>query len=99
MYVYRVTSDSIGIPLLDLQPGDRATYEFEFMANLTRGAYSIEVSVFDTGRQLHLARVSPAATFNVSEQVSHQGVANLFVAGSRLDGVVESVLARKQLGE
>ena len=53
------------------------------MANLTRGAYSIEVSVFDTGRQLHLARVSPAATFNVSEQVSHQGVANLFVAGSR----------------
>ena len=55
--------------------------------------------MFDTGRQLHLATVSPAATFNVSEQVSHQGVANLFVAGSRLDGVVESLPAAKQLRE
>jgi lipopolysaccharide transport system ATP-binding protein len=79
IYVYGASSDAIGIPPLAGRIGETIVHDFEFDANLARGIYAIEVNVFDADSQEHIATVNPAAQFTVTEQVTYNGVANLFL--------------------
>jgi lipopolysaccharide transport system ATP-binding protein len=79
--VYRVTSESVGLAPLSLDAGEKISYDFEFTANLARGTYALELIVLDPRRQHVIASVDPAATFTITEEVTHNSVANLFLEG------------------
>jgi lipopolysaccharide transport system ATP-binding protein len=79
LYVYGASSDAVGIPPIRARAGDRRSLDFSLMLNLTRGAYAIEVNVVDVDQQKHLARLMPAKQFTVTENISYNGVANLYL--------------------
>ena len=81
LYVYGVSSEFAGVPLISARAGDIRTYTFGFEAHLTRGLYAIEVNVTDQGRQRFLAVARGIRHFHVKEQVSYDGVANLYLEG------------------
>jgi len=81
LYVYGATSTTIGLPLLKGAAGDVASFEFDLALNLARGTYVLEVNVFDEIQHRTLAIVKPAGQFTVVENVSYNGVANLFMNG------------------
>jgi lipopolysaccharide transport system ATP-binding protein len=81
LYVYGASSDYVGIPPIHAASGDVRAFTFAFDANLTRGLYAIEVNVVDTDRHRFLAVARGIRHFQVVEQVSYSGVANLFLAG------------------
>jgi ABC-type Na+ transport system ATPase subunit NatA len=62
-----------------LQAGQEVRLEFSFRPNLTRGQYHIECYVHDDVGGAHLACLSPAALFGISETRSCSGIADLDV--------------------
>jgi lipopolysaccharide transport system ATP-binding protein len=85
LYVYGANSHVLGIEPIAGRPGERVRFSLEFVANLTRGLYSIDLEVYDLHRQRVVAALTPLKQFNVSEQVSFDGVANLFLTASLVD--------------
>jgi lipopolysaccharide transport system ATP-binding protein len=81
LYVYGASSDVVGIPPFAARPGDARRLTFSFTANLTRGLYAIEVNVIDAAGHRFLAVVRGICHFQVVEQVSYDGIANLFLNG------------------
>jgi len=81
LYVYGASSDFVGIPPIRARAGDIRTFNFRFEAHLTRGLYAIEVNVVDLDRQRFLAVARGICHFHVREQVSYDGVANLYLSG------------------
>lgn len=84
LYVYGASSDFVGIPPIEARRGDTRSFQFTFDANLTRGLYAIEVNVYDCERQQFLAMSRGIRHFNVAEQISYDGVANLYLNGRDL---------------
>jgi lipopolysaccharide transport system ATP-binding protein len=88
LYVYGASSDFIGMPLLHAHAGEVRHFTFRFDANLTRGLYAIEVNVVDLDRHRFLAVARGIRHFQVVEQVSYDGVANLYLRGKEAtDGI------------
>jgi ABC-type polysaccharide/polyol phosphate transport system ATPase subunit len=85
LYVYGASSEFVGIPPIRAAAGETRTFGFSLDANLTRGLYAVEVNVVDADRQLFLAVVRGIRHFHVVEQVSYDGVANLYLAGHEVD--------------
>jgi lipopolysaccharide transport system ATP-binding protein len=85
LYVYGASSDFVGIPPIRAANGDVRTFTFTFAANLTRGLYAIEVNVVDQDRHRFLAVARGLRHFHVVEQVSYDGVANLYLAGREMN--------------
>jgi hypothetical protein len=81
LYVYGASSDFVGIPTISARTGDVKTFEFSFDAHLTRGLYSIEVNVFDPEGDRFLGVARGLRHFQVVEEVSFNGVANLYLSG------------------
>ena len=81
LYVYGVSSDLAGIPLIRAREGDKRRFTFTFEANLTRGLYVLEVNVVDADRHKFLGRARGIRQFQVVENVSYDGVANLYLKG------------------
>jgi lipopolysaccharide transport system ATP-binding protein len=79
LYVYGASSDFVGIPPIRARAGVVRTFSFDFCANLTRGLYAIEVNVVDRHRFLAIAR--GIRHFQVVEQISYDGIANLYLTG------------------
>ena len=81
LYVYGASSDFVGVPPIRARRGDVRTFTFAFDANLTRGMYAIEINVADHDRQRFLGVARGIKHFHVVEQVSYDGVANLYLTG------------------
>jgi lipopolysaccharide transport system ATP-binding protein len=98
LYVYGASSDCIGIPVLHARRGESRQYTFSFDANLTRGLYALEVNVVDLARHRMVGLARGIRHFQVLEQVSYDGVANLYLTGrevsARVSGVPQAALAR-----
>jgi len=95
LYVYGASSDFIGIPPIRAARGEYQRFRFGFDANLTRGVYAIEVNVVDPDRHRFLAMARGIQQFQVVEQVSYDGVANLYLTGAAASARVDPVaLAR-----
>jgi homopolymeric O-antigen transport system ATP-binding protein len=90
LYVYGASSDVLGMPPVHARSGDVHTFAFSFDANLTRGLYAIEVNVVDLDQHRFLGVARGVTHFQVVEQVSYDGVANLFLKGRK--GAAVSVL-------
>ncbi|MEQ1726984.1 MAG: ABC transporter ATP-binding protein [Vicinamibacterales bacterium] len=95
LYVYGASSDFIGIPLLSARAGDRKSFSFSFLTHLSRGLYAIEVNVVDLDRHRFAALARGIRHFQVVEQVTYDGVANLYLEGRETtDDVASTRLAR-----
>ena len=81
LYVYGASSDFVGIPPIRAAAGDVRALSFTFDAHLTRGLYAIEVNVVDPDNHRFLAVARGLRHFNVVEDVSYDGVANLYLSG------------------
>jgi lipopolysaccharide transport system ATP-binding protein len=85
LYVYGATSDALGIERIQAEAGERFKFAFAFVAHLARGAYAIEVNIYDRQRQSSIAILMPAKQFSVQETVSYNGVANLYLQGTLVE--------------
>ncbi len=90
LYVYGASSDFIGIPLLSARAGDRKSFSFSFHTHLARGLYAIEVNVVDLDRHRFAALARGIRHFQVVEQVTYDGIANLYLEGRETTGDVAS---------
>jgi lipopolysaccharide transport system ATP-binding protein len=81
LYVYGASSDFVGIAPIRAAAGEARSLTFTFAANLTRGLYAIEVNVVDPDRHRFLGVARGLRHFRVVEQVSYDGVANLYLSG------------------
>jgi lipopolysaccharide transport system ATP-binding protein len=81
LYVYGASSDFLGIPLVRARAGERKTFTFSFHTHLSRGLYAIEVNVVDLHRHRFAALARGIRHFQVVEQVTYDGVANLYLEG------------------
>lgn len=79
IYVYGASSDMVGVPLIRAKAGEHRRFSFTFDAHLTRGLYAIEVNVVEAERFLAFSR--GLRHFSVVENVSYDGIANLYLAG------------------
>jgi hypothetical protein len=95
LYVYGASSDFVGLPHLRAANGDVRTFTFTFDANLTRGLYAIEVNVVDVARHRFLAVARGLRHFHVVEQVSFDGVANLYLSAREVDRAAVSGTMRR----
>jgi ABC-type polysaccharide/polyol phosphate transport system ATPase subunit len=86
LYVYGASSDFVGVPPIRARAGERRTFAFTFDANLTRGLYAIELNVVDPDRHRFLGIARGIRHFHVVENVSYDGVANLYLAGHEAAG-------------
>jgi homopolymeric O-antigen transport system ATP-binding protein len=59
------------------EPGEELMIDFSFRANLTRGAYHIELTAFHNDTRAFLFELRPAAIFSVVEQRTVAGIADL----------------------
>jgi lipopolysaccharide transport system ATP-binding protein len=89
LYVYGASSDFVGVPPIRARAGDLRTFDFTFEANLTRGLYALEINVVDPDRHRFLGVARGIRQFHVVEQVSYDGIANLYLAGHESDAVRE----------
>lgn len=96
LYVYGASSDCVGVPPIRARRGERRTFAFTFDAHLTRGLYAIEVNVVDPDRHRFLAIARGLKHFQVVEQVSYDGVANLYLQGRRVEGAHASLSAQSR---
>ena len=81
LYVYGASSDFVGVSPIGAQAGDVRSFTFGFDAHLTRGLYAIEVNVTDAARHRFLAVARGLCHFHVGENVSYDGIANLYLHG------------------
>ena len=84
LYVYGASSDFVGVPVIRAAAGEQRSFAFTFDAHLTRGLYAIEVNVVDSDRHRFLAVARGLRHFQVVEQVSYDGVANLYLTGREM---------------
>ena len=91
LYVYGASSEFVGVPPIAAAAGETRSFAFAFDANLTNGLYAIEINVVEGQRFLAVAR--GIRHFQVVEQVSYDGVANLYLAGHEVaaPGVLHDV--------
>jgi len=82
MFVSGVSSDSVGIPFVTAESGERRTFTFEFSVHLARGLYAIEINVVDVDREAFMAHARGIRHFDVVDSVTFGGVANLYFAGT-----------------
>ncbi len=99
LYVYGASSEAIGMRPIWAAAGQVRSFTFTFDANLTRGLYAIEVNVIDPDRHRFLGIARGIRHFRVMEDVSYDGIANLFLAGREAVGLrglrdVRTVAAR-----
>jgi ABC-type polysaccharide/polyol phosphate transport system ATPase subunit len=83
-YVYGTSCDQVGVPPFSTRPGDVRHFRFAFQANLTRGVFGIELAVEDHDRHQFAALVRGACHFQVVENVSYDGIANLYLTAREL---------------
>jgi hypothetical protein len=81
LYVYGTNSEQVGLARFSTEAGDVRHFAFSFQANLTRGVYGVELAVEDHDRYRFAALVRGACHFQVVEDVSYDGVANLYLTG------------------
>ena len=96
LYAYGATSDLVGVPPIAAKSGDVRTFTFSLDANLTRGLYAVEVNVADHVRHRFLGLVR-VHHFQVIEDVTYDGIANLFLTGREGVAVRPSPEARSAL--
>jgi ABC-type polysaccharide/polyol phosphate transport system ATPase subunit len=95
LYVYGASSDFIGIPLLSAKAGERKTFSFSFQTHLSRGLYAIEVNVVDLDRHRFAALARGIRHFQVVEQITYDGIANLYLEGRETTDDVTVVPLRR----
>jgi hypothetical protein len=81
LYVYGASSEFVGVPPVSASAGATKSFAFDFDANLTRGLYAIEINVVDGTGHRFLAVARGIRHFQVVEQISFDGVANLYLTG------------------
>jgi hypothetical protein len=69
------------VPPIAATEGDVRTLTFSFHAHLTRGLYALEVNVVDAANHRFLAVARGLRHFQVVEDVSYDGIANLYLSG------------------
>lgn len=90
LYVYGASSDFIGLPYVSARAGERRSFRFDFQTHLARGLYAIEVNVVDLERHRFAALARGIRHFQVVEQITYDGVANLYLAGRETTAEVTS---------
>jgi lipopolysaccharide transport system ATP-binding protein len=81
LYVYGASSDFLGIPYVSARAGERRSFRFSFQTHLSRGLYAIEVNVVDLERHRFAALARGIRHFQVVEQITYDGIANLYLEG------------------
>jgi ABC-type polysaccharide/polyol phosphate transport system ATPase subunit len=81
-FVSGVSSDSVGIPFVSAESGERRTFAFEFTTHLARGLYAIEINVVDADREAFMAHARGIRHFDVVDSVTFGGMTNLYFAGT-----------------
>jgi ABC-type polysaccharide/polyol phosphate transport system ATPase subunit len=76
-YCYGASTEQLGYPLFQCNPGDRLTLKFQFKAHLARGHYRIDLNVRDPRGAALLLQSNGVATFTIDEQVSQNGIADI----------------------
>jgi lipopolysaccharide transport system ATP-binding protein len=76
--VYAADSRLIGSDLVSFAPGEEVQVTVDFVCNLLRGAYYLQILAFHPGSREEFERKSPVAFFEVTESSSHAGSAALF---------------------
>ena len=94
VYVYGASSEFVGVPPIAAEAGETRSFSFAFDAHLARGLYAIEINVVDGHGQRFLAVARGIRHFQVVEQVTYDGVANLYLTGSTKESIHESRYAR-----
>jgi lipopolysaccharide transport system ATP-binding protein len=89
LYVYGANSNSVGVPFVQAGRAETKQYTFSFDANLTRGLYALEVNVFDHDQHRFLGLARGIRHFQVVEQVSYDGIANLYLKGREVAGRID----------
>jgi lipopolysaccharide transport system ATP-binding protein len=97
LYVYGASSDFIGIPVVSASAGERRSFTFSFRSHLSRGVYAIEVNVMDLDRHRLAALARGIRHFQVVEQVTYDGVANLYLEGRETTDETGSVAVARSL--
>jgi len=77
IYAYGANSASLGVPPVKGSDGDTLHVQFEFVANLTRGLYLVELHAATAATMSIHARCYPAAVLEIGETVTPRGVADL----------------------
>ncbi|MHC4063762.1 MAG: ABC transporter ATP-binding protein [Planctomycetota bacterium] len=77
LIVYTANVSELGVAPLEVHPGTEVDLEFDFLAHLTRGVYCLTVHVKDLSNQSYLDYAQGCAVFDVREQASHEGVADV----------------------
>jgi ABC-type polysaccharide/polyol phosphate transport system ATPase subunit len=98
LYVYGASSDFVGIPEVSGKVGERKTFSFSFQTHLARGLYAIEVNVVDLDRHRFAARARGIRHFQVVEQVTYDGVANLYLEGRETTDEADAVPLARSVG-
>jgi hypothetical protein len=73
---YGINSGSVGLRATSAAAGEEWRVTFDFVANLTRGHYLIELHAADPSTMTFFAMMLPAAMFRVHEHVTI-GIADL----------------------
>ena len=76
-YCYSATTQELGHPLFELNPGERLAVLFRFDAHLTRGHYRVDLSVRDPKGAGFLLAATGVAAFTIDEQVTSHGLADV----------------------
>lgn len=82
-YYANVYGSELGLDRIE--SGEEVTLQFAFRANLTRGAYYIELSAFHNPTRRFLFELRPAAVFTVDETRTVAGIADLELTSSILE--------------
>jgi lipopolysaccharide transport system ATP-binding protein len=98
LYVYGASSDFVGIPEVSGKVGERKTFSFSFQTHLARGLYAIEVNVVDLDRHRFAALARGIRHFQVVEQVTYDGVANLYLEGRETTDEADAVPLARSVG-
>ena len=76
-YCYAATTQELGHPLFELNPGERLAVLFQFDAHLTRGHYRVDLNVRDPKGAGFLLAATAVAAFTIDEQITSHGLADL----------------------
>jgi lipopolysaccharide transport system ATP-binding protein len=89
-YCYAATTQELGHPLFELNPGEQLAVLFHFDAHLTRGHYRVDLTVRDPKTAGFLLAATGVASFTIDEQVTSHGLADL-----GLKATIECIQARE----
>jgi len=98
LYVYGASSEFVGVPPITAAAGETRSFAFTFDAHLARGVYAIEINVTDGDGRRFLAVARGIRHFQVVEQVTYDGVANLYLTGHEVAAAVVGHEAQAAVG-